>query len=78
MVRQRVTATTLSLLAILPAALDLSAQEVIDLPGRDQVLDADFEEIFGVGVLEGEDWNWKCSRAWRPSPRCKRKPVRLR
>ena len=56
MVRQRVTATTLSLLAILPAALDLPAQEVIDLPGRDQPLDADFEEIFRVGVLDGEDW----------------------
>ena len=56
MVRQRVTVTALSLLAILPAALDLPAQEVIDLPGRDQPLDADFEEIFRVGVLEGEDW----------------------
>ena len=56
MVRQRVTATTLSLLAILPAARDLPAQEVINLPGRDQPLDADFEEIFRVGVLEGEDW----------------------
>ena len=56
MVRQRVTVTALSLLAILPAALDLPAQEVIDLPSRDQPLDADFEEIFRVGVLEGEDW----------------------
>ena len=56
MVRRRITVTTLSLLAILPAALDLPAQEVIDLPGRDQPLDADFEEIFRVGVLEGEDW----------------------
>ena len=56
LVRQRVTVTTLSLLSILPAALDLPAQEVIDLPGRDQPLDADFEEIFRVGVLEGEDW----------------------
>ena len=56
MVHERVTITTLSMLAILPAALDLPAQEVIDLPGRDQPLDADFEEIFRVGVLEGEDW----------------------
>ena len=56
MVRQRVTVTALSLLAILPAALDLPAQEVIDLPGHDQPLDADFEEIFRVGVREGEDW----------------------
>ena len=36
MVRQRVTATTLSLLAILPAALDLPARKSIDLTGRDQ------------------------------------------
>ena len=34
----------------------LPAQEVIDLSGRDQRLDADFEEIFRMGVLEGEDW----------------------
>ena len=55
MVRRRVTVTTLPLLAILPAALDLPAQEVIDLPGHDQPLGADFEEIFRVGVLEGDD-----------------------
>ena len=52
--RQRVTFA--ALLAILPFAPDLPAQEVIDLPGRDQPLDADFEEIFRVGVREGEDW----------------------
>ena len=56
MVRQRVAVTTLSLVAILPFAPDLPAQEVIDLPGRDQSLDADFEEIFRVGVREGEGW----------------------
>ncbi len=56
MIRRRVIVTTLSLLAILPAAFHLPAQEVIDLPGRDQLLDADFEEIFRVGVLDGEDW----------------------
>ena len=56
MIRQRVTFTTLSLLAILPAALDLAGQEVVDLPARDRPLDADFEEIFRVGVLNGEDW----------------------
>lgn len=52
--RQRVTIA--ALLAILPFAHDLPAQEVIDLPGRDRPLDADFEEIFRVGVREGEDW----------------------
>ena len=56
MVRRRITITTLPLLAILPFAPDLPAQEVIDLPARDQPLDADFEEVFRVGVLEGEEW----------------------
>lgn len=42
----------------LPAvpARTLPAQEVINLAGRDQRLDADFEEVFRIGVLEGEDW----------------------
>ena len=42
--------------AALPATQTLAAQEVIDLPGRDQRLDADFEELFSIGVLDGEDW----------------------
>ncbi len=49
--------TVLFLLAgALPAPRSLSAQEVIDLTGRDQRLDADFEEVFRIGVLEGGDW----------------------
>ena len=36
--------------------LSLPAQEVIDLPGRDQPLDAEFEEVFRVGVLDGQPW----------------------
>lgn len=40
----------------LPAPQSLPAQEVIDLPARDQHLDAHFEEIFSIGVLDGEDW----------------------
>ncbi len=40
----------------LAAPCALPAQEVVDLPGRDQRLDADFEELFTVGVLDGEDW----------------------
>ena len=49
--------TALFLLAsALPAPRSLSAQEVVDLTGRDRRLDADFEEIFRIGVLEGEDW----------------------
>ena len=42
--------------AALAATLPLAAQEVVDLPGRDRRLDADFEEVFRVGVLRGESW----------------------
>ena len=49
--------TGVALLAsALPAPLPLPAQEVVDLTGRDDQLDADFEEVFRIGVLEGEDW----------------------
>ena len=54
------TATTTIGLALvtttLPFPLSLPAQEIIDLPGRDQRLDADFEEVFRVGVMDGEPW----------------------
>ncbi len=40
----------------LPAPQSLSAQEVIDLAGADRRLHADFEEVFRIGVLHGEDW----------------------
>ena len=46
----------LVLTAILPSTHPLPAQEVIDLPAGDQPLDADFEEIFRVGVMDGESW----------------------
>jgi len=56
------TIKTLSTTAIflfagaLPGPQVLPAQEVIDLAGRDQRLDAEFEELFRIGVLEGNDW----------------------
>ena len=56
MIRLCATVATLSLFSTLPAATGLPAQEVVDLSGRDRPLDADFEEIFRVGVLEGADW----------------------
>lgn len=34
----------------------LEAQEVIGLPGEDRWLEADFEEVYRVGSLAGEDW----------------------
>ena len=36
--------------------LTLCAQETIDLPGRDKPLDAGFEEVLRVGVVDGEPW----------------------
>ena len=44
------------LAAALAAALPLAAQEVVDVTGRDQRLDVDFEEVFRVGVLRGQSW----------------------
>lgn len=43
-------------LSILLATTSLSAQEVIDLPSRDRHLAPAFEEVFRVGVLDGEPW----------------------
>ena len=40
----------------LSAPQSLPAQEVIDLTGHDHRLVSDFEEVFRIGVLEGEDW----------------------
>lgn len=34
----------------------LMAQEVIELPAEDRILEAEFEEIYRVGSLDGEDW----------------------
>ena len=49
--------------AIIPTAVALTlvatalpAQEVVELPARDQRIDPDFEEVFRVGVLDGESW----------------------
>ena len=36
--------------------VSLSAQETIELPGRDWWLDADFEEVFAIGSVAGDEW----------------------
>ena len=41
---------------LLAAAGALAAQEVIELPGEDRWLEADFAEVSRVGSLAGEDW----------------------
>lgn len=56
------TAATRNAIVLVPAAAALAAspavgaQQVVEMPGRDQPLDADFEEVFRVGVFDGEDW----------------------
>lgn len=35
----------------------VGAQEVIELPAEDRWLDADFEELFRVGSMQGGDWD---------------------
>ena len=45
-----------ALAAALVAVPPVRAQEVVELTGRDQPMDPDFEEVFRVGVVTGEDW----------------------
>ena len=44
------------LMAVLAAPSTLLAQETVEITGRDQGIEANFEEIYSVGVLEGESW----------------------
>ena len=55
-VRSVVAGGLVALAAILPSTRALPAQEVVDLPAGDRPLDADFEEVFRVGVMDGEPW----------------------
>jgi hypothetical protein len=45
---------------ILTVALSLIASplavQVVELPAEDRLLDADFEEVYRVGAVTGEDW----------------------
>lgn len=48
--------TVFALAAALPAAVPTSAQEAVELTPRDRQLEPAFEEVFRVGVLDGESW----------------------
>ena len=48
--------TAILLAAALVAATRATAQEVVELDGRDRHLEPAFEELFRVGVLDGEPW----------------------
>ena len=34
----------------------LTAQEVIELPGEDRILNGEFEEVYRVGSIDGDEW----------------------
>ena len=46
-------ARSLSAVVLVAGAVPLAAQEVIELPGEDRFLDADFEEVYRVGGVDG-------------------------
>ena len=50
-------AVALSIAALAGPAGPLAAQEVIELPAEDRPLDADFEEIYRLGSLDGGGWD---------------------
>ncbi len=49
-------AATLAATATFAATPPLAAQQVVELPARDRPIDPDFDEVFRVGVLDGESW----------------------
>ena len=52
-----VAMATLSIAILATLAHPLAAQEVIELPAEDIPLDADFEDIYRVGSLDGDGWD---------------------
>lgn len=48
--------SVLMAIAAAPSTLLALAQETIEVTGRDQGIDANFEEVYSVGVLEGVPW----------------------
>jgi len=54
MTTARPLASATFLLAL--AATAIQAQDVIELPGRDRLIEPGFEEVYRVGVLDGESW----------------------
>lgn len=42
--------------AQLPSGEPLTAQQVIELPAEDRILEAEFEEVYRVGSFEGDEW----------------------
>ena len=54
----RMVAGAVVLITVLATtARPLAAQEVIELPTEDRLLDADFVEIYRLGAVDGGDWD---------------------
>ena len=54
---RRATLGALALVATAALAAEpLTAQEIVELPGEDRILDADFEEVYRVGSIDGDEW----------------------
>ena len=47
---------SLLLMAVLAAPAALPAQQTVEITGRDRGMDAHFDEVYSVGVFEGESW----------------------
>ncbi|WP_419164941.1 6-bladed beta-propeller [Candidatus Palauibacter sp.] len=45
-----------ALAAFLARVAGAGAQEIVELPGEDRWLEADFEEVYRVGAADGEEW----------------------
>ena len=52
----RIAPALVAAASLLAVAVSLAAQEVVELPARDQRIDPDFEEVFRIGTLRGESW----------------------
>ena len=52
----RYVTSGLHVACLLATAGVLEAQEVIELPGEDRRLEADFDEVYRIGSLDGQDW----------------------
>ena len=55
-IARRIAPSLVAAASLLAVTLPLAAQEVIELPRRDQRIDPDFEEVFRIGTLRGESW----------------------
>jgi len=56
--RERVVAGTSAIIAALITTADpLATQQVVELPSDDRLLDADFEDIYRLGSMDGDGWD---------------------